>query len=122
MSIGLDVQELNNIIVTDDAATTGRWDRLGRDDLPVIVCVIVGVARDLLTLATHTTIVVTERVALDVGVKEDLGVLVAHGDGVVVADFYERKVRKCLVRTDNTYLGSSTGARCPRGSPGMPDS
>jgi len=55
--------------VSDDAAAAGGRDRLGGDNLPVVVGVIVGVASDLLTLRTDATIFVLQGVVLLVRVK-----------------------------------------------------
>jgi hypothetical protein len=47
--VGGHVQELDDILVTNDAATACFWEGLGRDDLPMVVRVIMAVPGDLLT-------------------------------------------------------------------------
>lgn len=47
--LGVDVQKLNDVLVSDDTATTGFGEGLGRNDLPLIICVFVAVTSDLLT-------------------------------------------------------------------------
>lgn len=86
VALGLGVEELNGILVTNDAATTGSWQSLGGDDLPEVVGVVVGVTGDLLTLATDAAILIAKGISLLMGVKIHLGVLVLESDGVVVAD------------------------------------
>ena len=49
---------------------------------------------DWLTLAANPPVVVSQRVVLRVGVEEDLGVAMLHGDGIVVPDL-------CLWREEN---------------------
>lgn len=79
MCLGVHVQELDDILVTNDAAATCLWESLGWDDLPLIVRVIVSITGDLLTyktmsktigmcgeivhtLTAYATVVVLERV------------------------------------------------------------
>ena len=45
----VDVRTLDHIIVADDATTTGLRKRLGGNDLPVVVGVVVAITGDLLT-------------------------------------------------------------------------
>jgi len=47
--IGVDVVELNDVLVSNDATSTGIRELLGREDLPVVVGVVERVAGDLLT-------------------------------------------------------------------------
>ena len=47
--VGVDVVELNDVLVSNDATSTGIWELLGWKDLPVVVGVVEGVAGDLLT-------------------------------------------------------------------------
>jgi hypothetical protein len=55
-----------------------------REDLPVVVGIVVGVSGNLLALAGDTTIIVAERVVGVVAVEVGLGLLVPDGKGVVV--------------------------------------
>lgn len=87
VALGLGVEELDGILVANDAATTSSWQGLCRDDLPEVVGVVVGVTSDLLTLAADASILVAKGIKLLMGMKEDLGVFVLESDGVVVADF-----------------------------------
>ncbi len=47
--IGIDVEKLNNVLLTDDSTPACVGDFSSGEDLPVIVGVVVGVASDLLT-------------------------------------------------------------------------
>lgn len=86
VALSLGVEELDGILVTNDATTTGSWQGLGGDDLPPVVGVVVGVTGDLLTLAADAAIIVAKGIKILMGMKVDLGVLVLESDGVVVAD------------------------------------
>lgn len=82
----VDVEELEHVVVSNDTSTSGLGESLGRNNLPVVVGVIVSVTGDLLTLATDTTIVVLKRILVRVRVQEYAGILVPDRNGVVVAD------------------------------------
>lgn len=86
--LGVDVLQLNDVVVSDDPATTRFGDFLGRDDLPVVVCVIVGITGDLLALRTDTAVIISQGVSFIVRVKVLLRVLVTYGDSIVVSDFF----------------------------------
>ena len=43
------MQQLDRVIVADDATTSGCGECLCRDDLPVVIGIVVSVASDLLT-------------------------------------------------------------------------
>lgn len=73
----VDMLQLNNIVVSHDPATTRLGDFLGRDDLPVVVGVVVGIASDLLALGTDTAVIIPQRVSFFVRVEVLLRVLVA---------------------------------------------
>ena len=77
------VSELNDVSMFHGMAFVGR-DGDRRQDLPLVVGVVVGVSRDLLALARNPPIIIAQRVPLPVTVEEDLGVLVSNGEGVVV--------------------------------------
>lgn len=79
-----DVSKSNQLLVPYDAAEL--LIVAGRDDLPVVVCVVVGIASDLLALAGNTTIVISQRVGVGVAVKVRLGLLVSDGNGIIVLD------------------------------------
>ena len=49
--VRVDMQELDDIVLTDNSTSTGFWDFLGRDDLPVVVGIIMRVCSDLLACA-----------------------------------------------------------------------
>jgi hypothetical protein len=49
MSVGVHMQKLDDIVVSDDTATAGFWEGLGGNDLPVVVGVIVTISSHLLT-------------------------------------------------------------------------
>ena len=48
IALRVDMQQLNDVFVANDTTATGLRESLGRDDLPVVVRVIVGVSGDLL--------------------------------------------------------------------------
>ena len=83
--VGLDVPELDEVVVAHDAAAALLGERLRRDDLPVVVCVGVRVAGDLLPGAADAPVVVAQRVVRVVRVQEDFRVLVLDRDNVVIA-------------------------------------
>jgi hypothetical protein len=56
------MEELDDVIVADDAATTSFRKGLGRYDAPVVVGIVVAISSDLLTLATDAVILVLKRV------------------------------------------------------------
>jgi hypothetical protein len=94
---------LDLVTIANDSPTAGGGEGLGGDDLPVVICVVVRGSGDLLawvgmldrplsnyidwlTLATNPPVVVSQGVVLRVGVEENLGVAMLHGDGIVVPD------------------------------------
>lgn len=87
-ALSVDVLQLNDIIVSHDPATTRLGDFLGRDDLPVVVSVIVGIAGDLLALRTDTAVIISQGISFIVRVEVLLRVLVTYGDSIVVSDFF----------------------------------
>lgn len=84
VAVSADVEELNDISITDALGIVGN--RLGRDDLPQVVGIVVRVTGHLLALAGNTAIIVAQRVLLPVAVEKGLGVLVAQSDAIVVLD------------------------------------
>ena len=83
--VGLDVAELDEVVVAHDAAAALLGERLGGDDLPVVICVSVRVAGDLLSRAADAPVVVAQRVVRVVRVQEDFRILVLDRDNVVIA-------------------------------------
>ena len=65
-SVRCHMEELDDVIVADDAATTGFGKGLGRDNAPVVIGVVVAISSDLLTLATDTVVVILKRVLVGV--------------------------------------------------------
>ncbi len=51
----VNVQKLDDVIVADNTTATSLWERLGGDDLPVVVRVLMAVASDLLACRTIRT-------------------------------------------------------------------
>lgn len=80
------MEELEDIVVPDEAAAAGFREGLGGDDLPVVVDVFVSVASDLLALAADTSIFVAEGILFGMRVEVDFGFSVLESDGVVVAN------------------------------------
>lgn len=78
------MQELDNVVVAHNASAAGLRERLGRDNLPLVVDVLVAVTSDLLTfkgmlalirvknmtkentLTADSAVIVLERIALGV--------------------------------------------------------
>lgn len=104
IGLGIDVQQLEGIKVANNAAATSSRESFSRNNLPMIVCVIVTIAGDLLsciimsyatatregnylTLRTDAPILVLERVAVLVGMKVDLGFLMLDSDSIIVPNF-----------------------------------
>lgn len=87
VGLGVDVQETDDIVVTDDAAPAVLGDLLRRLDDPVVVCVVEGIPCDLLTLRADPSVLVLQWVSLRMGVQEDLGLTMLDCDGIVVPDF-----------------------------------
>ena len=83
--VGFNVPELDEVVVAHNAAAALLGERLGRDDLPVVVRVSVRVAGDLLPGAADAPVVVAQRVVRIVRVQEDFRVLVLNRDNVVIA-------------------------------------
>lgn len=57
-----------------------------RENLPIVVGIIVGVSSNLLTLAGNTTVVVSKRIVVLVTVKVRLGLLVSQSNRIVVVN------------------------------------
>ena len=53
MRVGINVHKLNNIIVPNNTATACLGKGFCRNDLPVVVGIIVAITRDLLTFKTQ---------------------------------------------------------------------
>ena len=49
VALSVDMEKLDNIFVADNSATACLRERLGRNDLPVVISVIMAVTGDLLT-------------------------------------------------------------------------
>ncbi len=47
--LGVDMQELDDILVSHNSSTTSGWECLGGDNLPVVVGVIMTITSHLLT-------------------------------------------------------------------------
>ena len=86
--LGVDVQKLNYVVVTNDTAATSLGECLRRDDLPVVVGIFVAITRDLLTLTTDATILILKRVTVGVRVQEDPRVLVPDRDSVIITKLW----------------------------------
>lgn len=72
------------ITILDVVAQT--FNRLGGENLPEVVGVIVGVSRNLLPLRGDTSIIVAKRVFVHMRVQVNLGFLVPHGNVVEIVD------------------------------------
>ena len=87
--VGSHVEELNDIVVADNTTTSSLGKRLGRENPPVVVGVIVSIASDLLTLTTDTAVFILKGVLVRVRVEIDLGVLMTEGENIIVVDVYK---------------------------------
>lgn len=67
-TISDDMFELNDIVVSNNPSTTRVGDLFGGDDLPLVVGIVVWVTGNLLTLGTDSSVVVSQRVLVDVRV------------------------------------------------------
>lgn len=75
--LGVDMLQLNDVVVSHDPAATRLGNFLGRNDLPVVVGVIVGIASYLLALRTDTAVIIPQGVSFFVRVEVLFRVLVA---------------------------------------------
>ena len=50
-----DVQELDDVVVADDAPTSSSGECLSRDNLPVVIGIVVPIASNLLTCSDRST-------------------------------------------------------------------
>lgn len=92
--VGLNVEELDDVVMADDPSTTGLRESLGRNDHPVVVLIFMGIAGDLLALATDSLVGVITWIELRVRMQQVLGIDVLDGDGVEVTNFCEREVNQ----------------------------
>lgn len=76
------VPESNQVEVSDNALRVVHI--VGRKDLPVVVCVIVGIASNLLALAGNTAIIISQGIGVGVAVQVCLGLFVPDGDVIIV--------------------------------------
>jgi hypothetical protein len=117
VGLRVDMQKLDDIVVTDDTASSAFGDLPGRNDLPVVVGIVVRVTSDLLTcifgerarhqfivlwrdaegvwrkltLRTDPSVIILQRISVQVRVQESLGILVLEGNRIVISQFYHRK-------------------------------
>lgn len=83
-SVGDDVAKTNEIMVLN--MVSQLLIVLHRNDLPVVVGIVVRVSSDLLTLARNTAVVVSKRIVVLVAVEIGLGLLVSQSNCIVVID------------------------------------
>lgn len=99
--VSADVYQLDDIFLSDHSTPASLRQLFSRQDLPVIVGIVVRVTGDLLSLTTDSTVVVTERVSIGVRVKESLGILVSDGNGIVESNLLSIQeqfvTRQCLL-------------------------
>ena len=86
--VGLEVEKLNDVVMTDDPSTSGLRESLGRNDDPIVVFILMGVTSDLLALAADSLVSVIAGVTLRVRVQQVLGVDMLDRNGVEVTNFY----------------------------------
>ena len=98
-----------------DALVFGGGERLAGEDLPVVVCVVVGVSSNLLALGGDTAILIPKRIAVRMAVKIDLGLLVTHGNRIIVIDRHRLKrhniVAQRLLELRRHEIVSGSGPR-----------
>lgn len=78
------VPESNQVHVPDNPLRVLHIVR--RKDLPVVVCIVVRIASDLLALAGDTAVIISQGVGIGVAVKVCLGLLVSDGDVIIVVN------------------------------------
>ena len=64
--VGLDVEELDDIIVANDPSTTSLGEGLSGNDHPIVVLVFMGVTRNLLALTANSLVRIIAGIALRV--------------------------------------------------------
>ena len=84
--VGLSVKELDDVVMADNPSATGLRESLGRNDDPVVVLILMGVAGNLLTLTANSFVGVITGISLRVRVQQVLGVHVLDRDGVKVTN------------------------------------
>lgn len=93
------MQELNDIVVTNDTTATCLGKCLGGDDLPFVIGVVVSVSSHLLTLTANTAVLISQRVLFRMRVQEHFSVFVPNSDSVVVSQFYPIISMQCSALT-----------------------
>ena len=81
------MEELDDIVMTDNPSAAGLRESLGRNNDPVVVFVLMRVTGDLLTLTANSLVRVITGIALRVRVQQVLGVHVFDRNGVKVTNF-----------------------------------
>ena len=98
--VGNQVTQANDVADMDTLINLTR-QRLGRQDLPVVIGIVVWISRNLLALRRDAAILVTQWVAIRVTVKIHLSLLVAHSNGIVIVDSHRLQchliVAQCLL-------------------------
>ncbi len=83
-----------NFIILDMASQ--NFVTLQRQDLPVIICVSVGIAGDLLTLTRNSSVVVSQWISIRMTMEETVSFLMLDLDVIIVIDGY-RVGQHCIV-------------------------
>lgn len=99
--------ELDHVGMSNDSSSTRLGDILGRQDLPLIIRIVVRVTSDLLTLRTDSSIIVSQGVLVDMRVQELLGILVLDRDRVKVSNFCHQpiaSIRKLTLRIEKQFV------------------
>lgn len=84
--VGLDVEELDDIVVANNPSTASFGKSLGGNNHPVVILIFMGVTRNLLALAADPLVGVITGVTLRMGVQQVLCVHVFDRDGVKVTN------------------------------------
>ena len=87
IALSADMEQLNGILVADNASTSSLWKSLCGDNLPLVIEILVWVTSDLLTLTADAAIWIFQRIVFFMRVQVDFGILVLERDGIIVADF-----------------------------------
>lgn len=105
IGLSVDVKQLNNIAIMNHTPGSGFRNSLSGDYLPKIIGIIMSISGNLLawgsfsfsilmvnhsqqTLATDTAILVRQRVIFSVRVQKDFGILVLHGNDIMITNFW----------------------------------
>lgn len=89
--VSLSVEELDDVVMTDNPSTTSLGESFGGNDDPVVVLILMGITSDLLALTADPLVGVFTRITLRVRMKQVLGADMLDSNRVKVTNFCRRK-------------------------------